>query len=104
VNLDYHGGRNAGRKWIRETTKNAIAIIAPADEKQGVQENKADLSNSIRFRTSQRKSDSRFGRIDKGRRHQRAIESEMDVTIWNEGVFKLNSSTLESLLRAATTV
>ncbi len=29
------------------------------------------------------------------------FDREMDVQIWNEGVFKLNASTLESLLRAA---
>ena len=29
------------------------------------------------------------------------FDSEMDVTLWNEGVFKLNTSTLESLLRVA---
>jgi hypothetical protein len=29
------------------------------------------------------------------------LDSEMDVTLWNEGVFKLNTSTLESLLRVA---
>jgi hypothetical protein len=29
------------------------------------------------------------------------FDSEMDVTLWNEGVFKLNTSTLASLLRAA---
>ena len=29
------------------------------------------------------------------------FDLELDVTIWNEGVFKLNTSTLESLLRAA---
>ena len=28
------------------------------------------------------------------------FDREMDVQIWNEGVFKLNASTLESLLRA----
>ena len=37
VNLDYDEGREAGRKWIREAIKNAIAEIAPADENQGVQ-------------------------------------------------------------------
>jgi predicted nucleotide-binding protein len=29
------------------------------------------------------------------------FDSEMGVTLWNEGVFKLNTSTLESLLGAA---
>src|SRR5512132_828013 len=49
VNLDYDEGREAGRKWIREAIKNAIAVIAPADEKQGVREKKSDLSNQYIF-------------------------------------------------------
>jgi hypothetical protein len=49
VNLDYDEGREAGRKWIREAIKNAIAIIAPSDEKQGVREKKSDLSNQYIF-------------------------------------------------------
>ncbi len=49
VNLDYDEGREAGRKWIRQAIKNAIAVIAPADEKQGVREKKSDLSNQYIF-------------------------------------------------------
>ena len=49
VNLDYDEGREVGRKWIREAIKNAIAVIAPADEKQGVREKKTDLSNQYIF-------------------------------------------------------
>src|SRR5512133_1678465 len=49
VNLDYDEGRDAGRIWIREAIKNAIAIIAPDDEKQGVREKKSDLSNQYIF-------------------------------------------------------
>lgn len=49
VNLDYNEGREAGRKWIRDAIKNAIAIVAPADEKQGVREKKTDLSNQYIF-------------------------------------------------------
>jgi serine protease AprX len=49
ANLDYDEGREAGRKWIREAIKNAIAVIAPADEKQGVREKKSDLSNQYIF-------------------------------------------------------
>src|SRR5215475_7367901 len=49
VNLDYNEGREAGRKWIREAIKNAIAVIAPADQKQGVREQKTDLSNQYIF-------------------------------------------------------
>ena len=49
VNLDYDEGREAGRKWIREAIKNAIAEIAPADENQGVREKKTDLSNQYIF-------------------------------------------------------
>ena len=49
VNLDYDEGREAGRKWIRDAIKNAIAIIAPADDKQGVRERKSDLSNQYIF-------------------------------------------------------
>ena len=49
VNLDYDEGREAGRKWIREAIKNAIAEIATADENQGVREKKTDLSNQYIF-------------------------------------------------------
>ncbi len=49
VNLDYHGGRDAGLKWIREAIKNAVAIIASAKETQGVREKKSDLSNQYIF-------------------------------------------------------
>src|SRR4029450_1826030 len=49
VNLDYDEGREAGREWIREAIKNAIDIIAPSDEKQGVREKKTDLSNQYIF-------------------------------------------------------
>ena len=49
VNLDYHGGRDAGRNLIREAIKNAVAMISPADEKQGVREKKTDLSNQYIF-------------------------------------------------------
>ena len=49
VNIDYDEGREAGRTWIREAIKNAIAEIAPADENQGVREKKTDLSNQYIF-------------------------------------------------------
>jgi serine protease AprX len=49
VNLDYHGGRDAGRKWIREAINNAVAMIISADEKQGVREKKSALSNQYVF-------------------------------------------------------
>jgi serine protease AprX len=49
VNLDYNEGRDAGRKWIKESIEDAIAAIAPADEKQGVREKKTDLSNQYIF-------------------------------------------------------
>jgi serine protease AprX len=49
VNLDYDEGREAGRKWIRDAIKNAIVIIAPADDKQGVRERKSALSNQYIF-------------------------------------------------------
>ncbi|HEY4272440.1 MAG TPA: S8 family serine peptidase [Candidatus Udaeobacter sp.] len=49
VNLDYHDGRDAGRNWIRDSIKNAVAIISPAGEKQGVREKKTDLSNQYIF-------------------------------------------------------
>jgi serine protease AprX len=48
VNLDYHGGRDAGRRWIREAIKNAVAVMA-LNEKQGVREKKTDLSNQYIF-------------------------------------------------------
>jgi hypothetical protein len=49
VNIDYDEGREAGRTWIRESIKSAIAQIAPSDEKQGVREKKTDLSNQYIF-------------------------------------------------------
>ena len=49
VNLDYGEGREAGRTWIREAIKNAIAIIARSDAEQGVREKKSDLSNQYIF-------------------------------------------------------
>jgi len=49
VNLDYGEGREAGRTWIREAIKNAIAAIAPSDGEQGVREKKTDLSNQYIF-------------------------------------------------------
>jgi hypothetical protein len=49
ANLDYEAGRDAGRNWIRDAIKNAVAMIAPADEKQGVREKKSDLSNQYIF-------------------------------------------------------
>ena len=49
VNLDYQAGRDAGRSWIRDAIKNAVAMIAPADEKLGVREKKSDLSNQYIF-------------------------------------------------------
>jgi hypothetical protein len=49
ANLDYNEGREAGRTWILEAIKTAIAAIAPSDEKQGVREKKTDLSNQYIF-------------------------------------------------------
>ena len=49
VNFDYDEGNEAGRMWIREAIKNAIAEIAAADENQGVREKKTDLSNQYIF-------------------------------------------------------
>src|SRR5215467_9253530 len=49
VNLDFDGGREAARKWIREAIRNAIATIAPTDQEQGVREKKTDLSNQYIF-------------------------------------------------------
>ncbi len=49
VNIDYDEGREAGRTWIREAIKNAIAEIAAADENQGVRDKKTDLSNQYIF-------------------------------------------------------
>ena len=64
VNLDYHGGRDAGRNWIREAIKNAVAIIAPADEKQGVRGKKTDLSNQYIFARLSGKVIREFVRLD----------------------------------------
>jgi serine protease AprX len=49
VNLDYGEGREAGRTWIREAIKNAIAVIARSNQEQGVREKKSDLSNQYIF-------------------------------------------------------
>jgi serine protease AprX len=49
ANLDYPGGREQARTWIREAIKTAVAKIAPDDEKQGVREKKSDLSNQYIF-------------------------------------------------------
>jgi hypothetical protein len=49
VNIDYDEGRDAGRTWIREAIKNAVAESEPADENQGVREKKTDLSNQYIF-------------------------------------------------------
>src|ERR1041385_3861687 len=49
VNLDYGEGREGARKQIRQDINEAIASIAPADEKQGVREKKTDLSNQYIF-------------------------------------------------------
>src|SRR5215211_3843055 len=49
VNLEYHEGYDTGRMWIREAIKNAIAVIAPDDEKQGIREVKSDLTNQYIF-------------------------------------------------------
>src|SRR5262252_8617089 len=49
ANLDYPGGRDLARSWIREAIKAAITKIGPDDEKQGVREKKSDLSNQYIF-------------------------------------------------------
>jgi serine protease AprX len=49
VNVDYHGGRDVGRNWIREAIKNAISMVGPTDVKQGVREKKSNLSNQYIF-------------------------------------------------------
>src|SRR5262245_7437427 len=49
ANLDYPGGRDLARTWIREAIKTAVAKIAPNDEKQAVREKKSDLSNQYVF-------------------------------------------------------
>src|ERR1700752_4858805 len=49
VNLDYPGGRDVARTWVREAIKTAVAKIAPPDEKQSVREKKSDLSNQYIF-------------------------------------------------------
>ena len=49
ANLDYPGGRDLARTWIREAIKTAAAKIAPDDEKQGVREKKSNLSNQYVF-------------------------------------------------------
>ena len=49
ANLDYPGGRDLARTWIREAIKTGVAKIAPDDEKQAVREKKSDLSNQYVF-------------------------------------------------------
>src|SRR5215831_14282733 len=49
ANLDYPGGRDLARTWIREAIKTAAAKIAPDNEKQGVREEKSNLSNQYIF-------------------------------------------------------
>ncbi|HEX3420115.1 MAG TPA: S8 family peptidase [Candidatus Udaeobacter sp.] len=49
ANLDYPGGRDLARNWIREAIKTAAAKIAPDAEKQGVREKKSALSNQYTF-------------------------------------------------------
>jgi len=49
VNLDYQGGRDAGRKWIRETIESLVAGIASGNTKEGVREKKTNLSNQYVF-------------------------------------------------------
>src|SRR5262252_8037132 len=49
ANLDYPGGRDLARRWIRDAIRTAVAKTAPNDEKQGVRETKSDLSNQYIF-------------------------------------------------------
>jgi hypothetical protein len=49
TNLDYPGGRQLARTWIREAIKTVVAQIAPDDEKQRLRETKTDLSNQYVF-------------------------------------------------------
>jgi hypothetical protein len=49
ANLDYPGGREQARTWIREAIETAVAKIAPDDENQGVREKKTNLSNQYVF-------------------------------------------------------
>jgi hypothetical protein len=49
ANLDYPGGRESARSRIRQEIEDAISTIAPGDQKQGVRENKTDLSNQYVF-------------------------------------------------------
>ncbi|MGE5208863.1 MAG: hypothetical protein ACM3KL_05965, partial [Alphaproteobacteria bacterium] len=50
VNLDYPGGRDAGQKRIRDAINDAVAMIAPEDERsQGIREQKSRLSKQYIF-------------------------------------------------------
>src|SRR4029450_4507756 len=64
VNLDYDEGREAGRTWIREAIKNAIGVIAPSDEEQGVRKKKTELSNQYVFARLRGKRSRELVRLD----------------------------------------
>jgi hypothetical protein len=63
------------------------------------------MGNETKVRRSEFKETLFIGSSSEGLSTARAIkeqfDTEMDVTLWNEGVFKLNASYLESLLRAS---
>jgi hypothetical protein len=76
VNIDYDEGREAGRTWIREAIKNAIAEIAQADENQGVREKKTDLSNQYIFARLSGKVIRELVRLDAERAASQAKKSK----------------------------
>ena len=81
VNIDYDEGREAGRTWIRESIKSAIAEIAPADEKQGVREKKTDISNQYIFARLSGKVIRELVRLDVERAATQAKKAEETAAV-----------------------
>lgn len=72
VNLDYDEGRDQGRKWIREAISKAVAISASTATKQGVREQKSDLSNQYIFARLSGKVIREVVRLDVNQANKRA--------------------------------
>ena len=93
VNLDYDEGRQAGREWIRNAIKEAIAIISPADENQGVREKKTDLSNQYIFARLSGKVIREVVRMDVERAESQAKTAKKPAQPKKRGKTAVQSST-----------